>query len=288
VEVEVVDAPLDYNFLLGRNWIYALVAIVLFVFRTLCFPHEGKIVTIDQLSFVYSSPNASIGLSIPVIDNSQPKTKNIGVRMYSSLMGTFDFTTPIHHVYAMSSRRTLIGRSIPFRTSYFSDLSTLPSPTSSCEGQWHAGMAMPLSTTKIAYQAVLDSSTYPDPVPSSTNEEDRVIRPMWATSLSCLHDFLDGTLPSDESIIEAMNGSDKPWDDMHHHSYFLSDLERIEQDDFRSTLSDIVGHIVVPLDTHEIYTEGNMVSIYPTITIDISRTPDKVENVNIGANCSPE
>jgi hypothetical protein len=37
VDVEVVDAPLDYNLLLGRNWTYAMTAIVSSVFRTLCF-----------------------------------------------------------------------------------------------------------------------------------------------------------------------------------------------------------------------------------------------------------
>jgi hypothetical protein len=31
-----------------------------------------------------------------------------------------------------------------------------------------------------------------------------------------------------------------------------------------------------------------MVSISPTIMIDISRTPGKIENVHIGADCSPE
>jgi hypothetical protein len=53
-------------------------------------------------------------------------------------------------------------------------------------------------------------------------------------------------------------------------------------------LNDIIGHVVVPLDTHNIYVEGNMASIYPTIKIDISRTPGKVENVDIGADCSLE
>jgi hypothetical protein len=75
---------------------------------------------------------------------------------------------------------------------------------------------------------------------------------------------------------------------MHHQSYFLPSLEKIEQDDFRSTLSEIVDHIVVPLDTHGIYTEGNKASISPTFQIDISRTHGKIENVNIGADCSPE
>ena len=51
VEVEVIDAPLDYNFLLGRNWIYAMCASVSAVLRLVVFPHEGKLVTIDQLNF---------------------------------------------------------------------------------------------------------------------------------------------------------------------------------------------------------------------------------------------
>jgi hypothetical protein len=37
VEVEVVDAPLDYNIFLGRNWTYAMTTIVSSIFRILCF-----------------------------------------------------------------------------------------------------------------------------------------------------------------------------------------------------------------------------------------------------------
>jgi hypothetical protein len=47
VKVEVVDAPLDYNLLLGRIWTYSMHAVVATVFRILLFPHEGRIVTID-------------------------------------------------------------------------------------------------------------------------------------------------------------------------------------------------------------------------------------------------
>jgi hypothetical protein len=177
VEVEVVDAPHDYNLLLGRNWTYAMVIVVLSVFHMLCFPHQGEIVTIDQLSFAYSSPNASVGLSILVVDNSHPATKNIGVEMYSSLMGTFDFSTPIHHIYAMFGMPASVERSIPFCTSYFSDPWTLPSPILLIEGQSHDGMAMPLSGAEITYQAILDSSVDPDPIPSQTVEEDPVPSP---------------------------------------------------------------------------------------------------------------
>jgi hypothetical protein len=73
-------------------------------------------------------------------------------------------------------------------------------------------MDMPLSVAEIAYQVVLDSFIDPDPVPSPMDEEDLISRPMWATLLSCSHDFLNETFPLDE----AMNGFDKPWDDMHH------------------------------------------------------------------------
>jgi hypothetical protein len=74
-----------------------------------------------------------------------------------------------------------------------------------------------------------------------------------------------------------MNGSNRPWDDMHHRSYFLPNIVRIEQDDFRSTLSEIVGHTIVPLDTHEIYVEVNMESIFTTVTIDICNVPHLLE-----------
>ena len=33
VEVEVVDVPLDYNILLGRNWMYSMQAIASSLFR---------------------------------------------------------------------------------------------------------------------------------------------------------------------------------------------------------------------------------------------------------------
>jgi hypothetical protein len=51
VDVEVVDAPLDYNLLLGRSWFYAMTVVASSVFRCVQFPHQGKIVTIDQLDY---------------------------------------------------------------------------------------------------------------------------------------------------------------------------------------------------------------------------------------------
>jgi hypothetical protein len=48
----VVHDPLDFNFLLGRDYVYAMKYFVSTLFRVMCFPHNGSIVTIDQLSFI--------------------------------------------------------------------------------------------------------------------------------------------------------------------------------------------------------------------------------------------
>jgi hypothetical protein len=42
VDVEVVDAPLDYNLLLGHNWTYAMTAVVSSVFALYVFLTKGK------------------------------------------------------------------------------------------------------------------------------------------------------------------------------------------------------------------------------------------------------
>ena len=47
IEVKVVDAPLDYNLLLGRNWIYNMEVIASSLFRVVCFYLDGKVVTMD-------------------------------------------------------------------------------------------------------------------------------------------------------------------------------------------------------------------------------------------------
>ena len=48
IEVEVIDAPLDYKLMLGRSWNYALCAIASVILRVVLFPHKGNLVTVDQ------------------------------------------------------------------------------------------------------------------------------------------------------------------------------------------------------------------------------------------------
>jgi hypothetical protein len=95
-------------------------------------------------------------------------------------------------------------------------------------------------------------------------------------------------LPSDEAIIEVITSLDILWDDVHHRSYFLLELIRIEVGEFTLTMTGNRYCTINPLATHVFYAQGNMETIIEMISIDIYRTPGGMENVLVGANCSPE
>ena len=71
VEVETVDSNLDYNVLLGWNWVYVMDVIVSSLFCILCFPHEGRIVIIDQMDYSPNIPNAYFDSTIPFVKNTK-------------------------------------------------------------------------------------------------------------------------------------------------------------------------------------------------------------------------
>jgi len=48
IDVMVLQGPLDFNLLLGRDYFYNMKAVVSSLFRVMHFPHNGNIVTIDQ------------------------------------------------------------------------------------------------------------------------------------------------------------------------------------------------------------------------------------------------
>ena len=178
--------------------------------------------TIDQLSF--SRPDLALGAStVPMVDNPQAGVVNVGVGLCPSLMGTFDYPPPQGDVKFISTHhKAEIFHVSSFRTTYFQDLWILPSPSDTMDAIWHAGMSMPLLAAEVAYSLVQQASTTPDPIP--TQELDRLLEPIWAQDSFANTDSLDLVLPSDEAIIEAMTGPDKPWKYIHHRSYFLPEL----------------------------------------------------------------
>ena len=67
IDVEVIDTLLDYNILLGRSYTYTMSTIPSMVHSKMSFPHNGKIVTIDQLTYhepkSQTSPESIISIS---------------------------------------------------------------------------------------------------------------------------------------------------------------------------------------------------------------------------------
>jgi hypothetical protein len=243
-------------------------------------------VTIDQLSF--SQPDPALGASVvPMIDNPQASVVNIGVGLCPSLMGNFEYPPPHGDVKFISTHhRAEIFHVSSFRTTYFQDPWILPSPSAMMDETRHAGMSMPLLATEVAYSRVQQTSASPDL--TLAQELDPLLEPIWAQGSLATTDLLDLVFPSDEVVIEAITSSDKPWEDLHHRSYFLPELSRIEAGEFTTTMTGDQPRPINLLATQEIYAEGNMAIIAATIPINISQNPSVMENVFIGADFSPE
>ena len=47
IDLMVVRGPLDFNLLLGRDYVYVMKAVISTLFRMMSFPHNGNIVTVD-------------------------------------------------------------------------------------------------------------------------------------------------------------------------------------------------------------------------------------------------
>jgi hypothetical protein len=256
------------------------------VFQVLLFPHEGRIVTINQLSF--SRPDPALGASmVLMIDNPQPSVINVGVGLCPSLMGTFDHPSPHGDINFISNHHKVdIFQVSSFCTTYFEDPWILPSPSATIDETGHPGMSMPLSDDEVAYSLAQHASANSDLTPAQ--DLDPLLEPIWAQGSLANTDSLDLVLPFDKVVIEAMTSPDKPWEDLHHRSYFLPELSRIEARNFTATMMGDQSCPINLLATHDIYAEGNMETIAETIPINISRNPGVMENVFIGVDCSPE
>ena len=50
-------------------------------------------------------------------------------------------------------------------------------------------------------------------------------------------------------IIEVMSGVEPPWEELHHRSYFLPELNLLEHEDYRDILRQKVGRPMIPLSS---------------------------------------
>jgi hypothetical protein len=163
------------------------------------------------------------------------------------------------------------------------------SPAHSSTETRHPTTTGPPQYLNIWFMSSEPSSTSLPPIPSvggtHTSTEITPPDPLYSRRFQC-----------DEEILEELQCPDSPWDALHHRALFLSQeapmppshnsIFAVETKDFiPSGMIDWFNNPIPVLDAFE---EGNLANISPTIKIDISIKPGVVEEIIIGAACTPE
>lgn len=139
IYTKMIDVSLDYNLLLGNTWFYAIKVVSSTVFRLLGFPHEGKIVTINQLDYCMPNLCPNANTTFPLISESASTAQSIGEGMFKDpcLMGVFPLSTPniskaspINMIYSLGSYDPRIVSS-PIASSLLVSQDPIPLPSSS-------------------------------------------------------------------------------------------------------------------------------------------------------------
>jgi hypothetical protein len=246
VEVEVFDATLDYNLLLGRSWINSMCAVVSTLFHVVRFPHQGKVVTVDQLTFFKSDTRTG---NVPFIAKTPLGYENVGVGLLkdSSLMGTFPI--PLPDVPRLSVASIHMISTVPHELLTSQDPWIVPNPGD----HLRFSNTMSLSPVESAYQAIQSATPSTPSLDELSPDPFRVI------------------FPIDEMIMSIME--DTPWDDGHYRSILFLEQHTLENYQQISTPSTVVVISTVPETTHDVFTKGKLSNISPTIPIDISVKP---------------
>jgi hypothetical protein len=205
----VVDAPLDYNLLLGRSWFYAMTVIASSVFQCVQFPHQGKIMTVDQLDFFTTNAHAPATNNIPFLGDQKITYERVGVGLLkdSNLMGSFPTPLPptTHHISTIDMISTVAYESLESSDSWI-----VPCPL-----EFDAlSDTVPLSPYETSYVSI--------PFASPSSDDQHLLAPdvssmhSWLSSLSSTINCISLIFPFDESIPEMLHIDKLPRDHNHH------------------------------------------------------------------------
>jgi len=139
----------------------------------------------------------------------------------------------------------------------------------------------------ISYQSIVNFS-YSHPTRVSTEDVDDDVASVWIIDSTLTKNFLDIFLPSEEVILEEMTFIERPWDDLHHRSYFLPNFHKVKSCLYSPLSHGSVHKILSPLAPTHIFSKGNMANISKIIPVNISKNPYIVKNIFIGVDCSTE
>jgi hypothetical protein len=101
IDIEVIDTPLDYNILFGRSYMYVMKAVSYSVFRMMMFPHNGKIVTINQITHYEPNHFANIDNILTLVHTRSDAYSliDMGPTIFKdpSLLGAYHGEPPLIH-----------------------------------------------------------------------------------------------------------------------------------------------------------------------------------------------
>jgi hypothetical protein len=201
---------------------------------------------------------------VSFIAKTPPGYENVSVGLLkdSLLMGTFPIPPPDVPHQSVASINMI--STMPHELPTSQDPWIVPDPGD----HLRFGDAMSLSPVESTYQAIQSTTPFTLSLDELSPDPFRVI------------------FPTDEMIMSVME--DTPWDDGHHRSILFLEQHTLENYQRISTPSTIVVILTIPATPHDVFAEGNLSNIPPTIPIDISIKPGIVENVHVGASCSAD
>jgi hypothetical protein len=113
--------------LFGCSYMYSMKAVTSSVFQTMMFPHNRKIITIDEVSHYEPNPSSNIDNILPFIHTNPDAypLNEMGPQIFKdpSLLGTYHGAPPLLHpsaqVCVVSSNRTTIENNLLPTEAYF-------------------------------------------------------------------------------------------------------------------------------------------------------------------------
>jgi hypothetical protein len=229
------------------------------LFHVLCFLHQEKVITIDQMAFFNSGSCTS---NVPFISKTPPDYENVNVGLLkdSTLMGMFPIPPPDTPPFVTSINMisTIFSETLE---SY--DPCIVPIP----DFCLHYSDQLPLNPMELACQAIQSATPF--------------LRSLCDTSPDTFHVIFT----TYEMIMNFLYMEYIPSDDGNHHSILFLEPETIESYQQISTLSTIVIISSILESIHDVLYQGNLGNISPTIPLDISIKPGAMENVHIGDSC---
>jgi hypothetical protein len=230
VDVIVVQGSLDFNMLLECDYVYAINVVVSTLFWVMHFPHNGSIVTIDQLASDNHHPNSTLFQTTPLyvpsvhVDSTSPRVNYVAYYPRCSIASKQE------PVQSCVPSQYLVSTIDPLVYPMGAWEALLPSlGPSGLEYPFESNLIFCRSSSPHAHDSSLVESANLGQNFHCHMEYGQFTSP-FGTVDPHLRDFSDFEFPSDEAILEAMTMVSIPREDLQRGLCFLPFWETFQVD----------------------------------------------------------